>query len=1071
MIQTILADSTHTLTDIAADCGIDWSELCHSLTFDGRKIKHNRIALSKDYRGKCFAVGHKFTARDNKEYPFIVFYTNKHGGLVEKFNGYAEHMAARGYSNQYIQKQLPPKFHEIEKQPIEEVEQWQINALNEAHAAWNNAKTDNVSSHEYALKKGISLDGLDVRRGNGKYGDCLMVQVFNIFGMVQGYQQIYANKIQGKETNKHFIGKMGAGFVCIGDRSKVKKGAWVAEGVFTGLAIYHANGDGTSTLSNAKKQPVLCALSADNMKKVTRAFTEIGTPNLKICADNDPKENGNTGIYTALQCAMIAGVKSYFLPTHIEGNATTDFADTLQFTECERSTSYIEYIQDLMRVVPIANIKKLSDTLAFAIARQLPYLCSEETAVNVVVNALNARGYVGKNNAKFLIEKSVAERREIVRKRNKITDFTGINKINFDDLPDDSKDANQIIAKTLCEIGDDAIIFDSRGLGTGKTELLELLRNHFKLEKIAVITHRVSLSHDLATRIGTDHYQEESTHSNLHHLTICANSLPKFGIAARGFKVLFIDEARQVVDHLICGSVENRQAAFNEFVQAIENADFVICSDADLNDATVAFFRKHANGKTLHAIDAPARANDKILHMVGSHAENIVKISEALNSGDSAFIGCTSKDKAIEAHAFALSNAKGFDADDLLLIHSENKDDPKQAAFLKNPNVEAVNYQGVFHSPTIGSGVSITVEHFTANYLLNSGNLSENQVLQMTARNRRSKDIYISCGEQSTQPLLTNFDLLREGKGKQQQSYVDDPNGFTFTPNELGALRIELSSVNNHALNDYRNNFLLLAQINGYEIRRPDADILETTDAQEKTKGLGKTVKQATCSRIFATQTPDATTAETLSKHKQAERDQLDKLSTIEMAGTHEITPDDVYNFKFDGALTVLLNHENLFSQKSDRVKWDKNNAQTQDRFISKCSLHKVSHAVIVKKLAAETIKNKSRRKLWLELVAKAEPEKAMRSVKNRLSRVRLENRQAAKICQYLKENAGEIAVNGLGNYDKTFKRHVQIVNSFISHFGYETVEFTRGEFAQEFYIKPILDIHRYAMSRVALKQ
>jgi hypothetical protein len=1074
MITQITQNYRHTLADYAANCGMNWDELAHAISFDGRKIKHNRIAINKSYRGKCFAVGYKWTARDGKEYPRIIFYTNKHGGHTEIFDGFKEFMSCRGYSDQYIQQQSPPKFHQITKQPIVEIEKWQIDALNAAHEAWNKATINNVADHDYIVKKGVNVDGLEIRRGIGKYGDCVMIQVFNLIGQVIGYQQIYAKNINGKNTNKHFVGQIGGGFVVIGDRSRIRHGAWITEGVATGFSIYHANGDGENTLSNKKKLPVICCLSADNMKKVTQSFTELGNADLRICADNDPSDNGNTGIYTAIQCASIAGSKGYYCPTSEDGKKV-DFNDTLNFKLFAIGKSYSDQIRQLVMFAPVTKLKTLGDRLAFALAKQVPYLVSEEEATKIVIDTLEERKFNGKCNAAAIIRNSVNARREIVKQRNKITDFTGIEKIKIIDMPDKtSLEINELILRRIgATVDDRAIIFDPRGLGAGKTELLELIRKLFDREKIAVIIHRVSLADDLSTRLDTDHYKEETPSGHIRHLTITANSLPKFSITAGGFKILFIDEARQVLDHLIHGTVENRQAAFDEFVAAIESADFIMCSDADLNDDTVAFFKKHAYGKSLYAIDAPARANDKILHMVDDHSTNFVNISEALNNDQNVFVGCTSKNKAIEAYAFAIDNAIGFTTDDLLLIHSENKEDPKQAAFLKNPNAEATKYRAVFHSPTIGSGVSITVPHFINNYFLNSGNLPENECLQMTARNRCARDIYVSCGDQSMNPLMTNFELLSEGEGKKIQCFVDDPNDFTFSPNELGSLRIALNSVNNHALNDYANNFYLLAEINGYTINRKPIDASVTMDREitkTATKGLGKKVKEATCQRIIEKITPNAAVAEKLSKHKQDQRDQLDKLATEEMAGSNQIDIDDIFRFKFGGAMPVLINHENLHSAKSTRIAWDKSNHQTQDRSISKSSIYKVSHAVIVKDIAAETIKNKARRKRWLMLIEKADPIRSMAAVKKRLSHVRLDTRSAAKICQYLKKNAAEIAANGLGNYDRNFKRSVQIVDGFIKQFGYEFFEINRTENARIYCVKPIDYIDRYANNRAGLQ-
>lgn len=1060
MIHEILANCHHTIADQAETCDINWNELYPSMTFDGRKIKHNRIANNPKSRGKVFAVGYKWTARDGKEYPTIVFYTNRHGGITEVFNGFREHMANRGYSDQWIQKQMPPKMHKVESAPIVEVEQWQIDRLNDAHAKWNTATTVGVKDYNYK-KDAINFDGVEVRRGIGRFGDCLMVQIFNILGQVVGYQHIYDRNIR-EGRNKDIIGQYGGGFIVIGDRSKIKHGVWICEGLATGLSIYHAKGDGKDTLDNKRKLPVIVALSAGNMPKVTREFTALGNADLRICADNDPSENGNAGKFTALQCAVISGTNKYYLPEN--DGKKCDFNDTLKFTLFSSGRNPVERIQQLIMFAPVGQLKRLGDRLSFAVARLVPYQYDEQSAIEIVEHALKLRKFEGKCNATEIVKRSVAERREIIRKRNKITNFDGINRISFDDVPD-----NKSVLKSLTlALDDNAIIFDPRGLGAGKTELLEGLRGLLSVgNKIAVITHRESLTYDLATRLNTDHYKQDDPSQNSQFLTICVNSLPKFSIASRHYNILFIDEARQVIDHLTYGTVANRQAAFNEFVAAINTAEYVFCADADLNDATVAFFRKHANGKLLHAIDAPAAANTKTLHMMGNHEANMMRISASLRHGN-VFVGCTSKNKAIEAYEFVKEGMEG----ELLLIHSENKDDPKQAAFLKNPNAEAIKYRGVFHSPTIGSGVSITVDHFTENYLLNSGNLTENEALQMTARNRRATDIYISCSDQQAQRLVDDFELMTEGKGKQAQTYLENFNGIAFVPNELGLLRIEASTTRAQALNDYANNFYLLAEINGYAI---DRSTMEHPNAlkeyKETLKGFAADVKAETCERIFNANDVDVVAAEKLSKHKQAERDQLDKLATKQMKGSDEIGGDDIHRFKFDGVMKPLINHETLHSSKRDCRAWDEINHATQDRNQYKTSIRKLSRAVIVERIAAQTIKNKSRRKVWLGLIEKADPLRSMKALEKRLSKARLNSRDAAKVCKFLKENAAELAANGMGNYDRDFKRPMAILGGFIGQFGYELSEELKNDGNHTYCVKPIDYISLYATNRAALKR
>ena len=101
----------------------------------------------------------------------------------------------------------------------------------------------------------------------------------------------------------------------------------------------------------------------------------------------------------------------------------------------------------------------------------------------------------------------------------------------------------------------------------------------------------------------------------------------------------------------------------------------------------------------------------------------------------------------------------------------------------------------------------------------------------------------------------------------------------------------------------------------------------------------------------------------------------------------------------------------------------------------------------------------------WLDLVAKADSVRAMQAVNQRLSKARLDTRHAAKLCRYLKENAAEIAANGLGNY----KRPMQILGSFIQHFGYENIEVFKSNAKHLYALQPVDYIGKYAANRGAV--
>lgn len=119
-------------------------------------------------------------------------------------------------------------------------------------------------------------------------------------------------------------------------------------------------------------------------------------------------------------------------------------------------------------------------------------------------------------------------------------------------------------------------------------------------ENKAYITHRVSLVKDASVRLKFDDYQDVKFLSSKREidLTLCVNSINNFDVSNH-FKVLFIDEARQVLEHVLNGSVEKRSTVFNQLILAIKNANLIVVSDADLNDFTVEFLTNIKMVKTL----------------------------------------------------------------------------------------------------------------------------------------------------------------------------------------------------------------------------------------------------------------------------------------------------------------------------------------------------------------------------------------------------------------------------------------------------------------------------------------
>lgn len=1033
MIHEILNSHRHTLSTLADSCGMDWDEISHSLTFDGRKIKHNRIAKSKEYRGRCFASARLWTAPNGKQYPNITFYTNKHGGITETFNGWLESRNDVGFaiaSNWQKDQQKPT----VKPVRIDNGDAWRTKKFNETTALFATLPKE-IGNHPYLVKKfgenaALIADlPIDLRRGFDKKGDFIIYAFGNYENEITGYQKIYDRNLPNRDDNKDYIikheGAKTGSFAVIGDRQCVKFGAWYVEGLATALSVYLADGDGKTTLSNAEKLPVVICMDAPNLSPVVTAHHQDGCENIRLAADNDVgKASCNTGIFTCLQVGRAVGVKSIYVPEN--NGAKCDFNDTLEFKLIGTGKTLVEFYQQLIRVCPINQVKKYGEQFARVIARNVPFPYSRQNAIDLVVNALAERGVDAKSMPDRIINKSVERRTAKVKKLNTICNKIGL---TLHVMPEWT---NEQIAESIKDAMRGHIWLDSRGLGAGKTKLLELMRKLLNDCGIAYITHRVSLVKDASGRLDILNYQDVEPREYIQHLGLCVNSMPKYDVAIR-FNVLFLDEVRQIIEHCLIGTVENRQAVYDQLAKAVEAADLVIASDADMNDDTVNFLREHANGKKLNWIFTTTPKNKKSIHLVKDFKAIRVKILNQVIADENVVVACTSKAESIRMHTYLLEN--GIDENAMLLIHADNKGDAKQAEFLANPNAECVKVRCLIHSPTIGSGVSIETEHFKTNFMLDSGNLPANDCLQMTARNRCSDSIFYAFDAPKNFERCTDVEMLIEGENEKHQNYLGKGQ---FELNELGLMRVNHIANRHEDLNDHANNVLLLADLKGMAIDYSELHHEITAEEQTKQKGLAKRVKEQRATEIIDEIEIDETTAKALGNKfalTQVESNQLNRYLTGVMAGTSELEKDDALNF-IDGAMAVVTNHEIVHTNIEDLKAWDRQNHVTKNKLQSKSSLHKIFNAVL------DTVK--------------AHPN--------------ISNKEAAVICELLTKYAAELAANGFPDYRRKSKYPVRTLGNFLAKIGYEFAEPIKTETARFYRIKTVDDIARYVSNRAALR-
>lgn len=1022
-------DDFSIIDDLASDCGIEWTKLQQNITFDGHKVTRG-IEINKSYRGKVFAVGTQFTAKDGRDYKRITFHTNNHGGVTQTYSEWHEAQARKSISEI---SPITPFKKKVESMPIPTFDNTptdkQTADLKLANQRWDDATTTNVANHPYLIAKNLPIDGIEIRRGIGRYGDCLMIQIFNTNQQVIGYQHIYAQNLPNRSDNKDFIGKIGEGFAIIGGAfDDCINGAYHVEELNTGLAVYHANG-GKDELNNKHNLPVIISFSAGNLGKVIDSFMAHGCENQRIAADNDcGKKNGNTGIYAAMIAAQKHNLP-IFIPV-LKDDIAVDFADTLKFKTLNvNKMRRVDFLKKLCEIAPQNQLRRLFVQMTNTIAASVPSKMSKEMAIKVIHEMMMKRDMdSSKVNVRGIIHNHIHKRVELVKKWNTLVDKNGLERHDL------KGKTNEEIAHYINKIT--GIWLDNRGMGAGKTKLMAILRKLRKIDRIAYLTHRISLTKNASGIMELDYYNDLGYGEGTDGVALCVNSLLKYKVETGGFNILFLDEFRQILDHLIDGSVENRQAVWNGFIAAIQAADFIVCSDADLNNRGVEFLKKYAGHKKLHLIETEEiNNNDKTYYLLkqDNFKSMYIRILRELNAGKKPFVGCTSKKEAKRLHKFLIE--QGIEEEKILLVHSENRGDAPQSKFLANPNSEANNYLCVIHSPTVGSGVSVEVGEFSNVYLLHSGNISSNEAFQMTARYRKAKHIYIAFGMPQEFNRLTDEDLLHEGYEKSVAHYTNRKG----IANELGKARIALHAEKNADHNDFQNNFVLLVELKGGKLDYSLIDQSLTQEETAKIKGIAQRAKKADVENIMSASDMTAEEFETQKNIAPTQNESYRRYRylTKKMTGlSHEsITEFDVKNF-IDDDLKKVIHLENLKASIPTCQAWDKKNAQTQKRSYSKTAIKKLIEPLIDRLLAEEFI----------------------------------DVNVALRECEYLKQNASELAANGIGHYTHIGSRPITTLANLVRQFGYKigfiAQSLKDGKRVRLYELRKIEHIHQYVTNR-----
>ncbi|MDZ7970458.1 MAG: plasmid replication protein, CyRepA1 family [Nostoc sp. DedSLP03] len=289
-------------------------------------------------------------------------------------------------------------------------------------------------------------------------------------------------------------------------------------------------------------------------------------------------------------------------------------------------------------------------------------------------------------------------------------------------------------------------------MGTGKTQLMRWWRDQNPDTRFLNNGHRVNLLKNLAERLQTAMYSDlgYAGLAQAQALSITIDSLHKLNTQSLTYGCIFIDEACQYLTHLLHSNTckQHRAAILEVLEYIVYNAPLVVIADAHMDDLTVNFFlAMRPKGEVPYIIKNEWRNGSRTIYWYeGDNSSALVaQISAALMLGEKVMVASDSKrfikkldksftikyEKVGEGVHVKGEGVKEELTDSSILsplpltpcparraswriwsVHSDNSGSDENVAFIKDITNAVKNFDALFTSPSLGTGVDISEYHF-----------------------------------------------------------------------------------------------------------------------------------------------------------------------------------------------------------------------------------------------------------------------------------------------------------------------------------------------------------------------